>query len=214
MRGRRRGSGPGMLAGVGSVGSGVLVAGICTYLFLGLAGRVLGPAGFTPVSTLWALLFIVGPGLFLPVQQELGRVIGAQRGTRGGGHALRKVGLLAGGFAVAATGLAVAIHGWIVEEVFAGDVAMLWCFGLGLWAYALMFVARGILSGLGEFRDFGWLIAVESVVRLVAGVGVALTGARSPAAFGAALALSPLVALALVTRMGRAGRPRRRKADR
>ncbi len=203
MGGWRRRRGAPLLAGVGSVGSGVLVAGICTYLFLGLAGRVLGPAGFTPVSTLWALLFIVGPGLFLPVQQELGRVIGGQRAARGGGHALLKVALLAAGFAVTATALAVATHEWIVDEVFAGDTAMLWCFGLGLWAYALMFVARGILSGLGEFSDFGWLIAAESVVRLVAGVALTLTGAGSAAGFGAAIALSPLVALAVVTRMGR-----------
>jgi O-antigen/teichoic acid export membrane protein len=164
---------------------------------------VLGPVGFTPLSTLWALTFIVGPGLFAPVQQELGRVIGSQRSDRGGGHALRKVVLLAGGFAVGASLVTLAAHEWITQELFAGDSALLWCFVGALWSYALLFIGRGVFSGLGEFADFGWLVATESVVRLAVGGALAVAGARSAAAFGASIAVAPVLSLLVVSRLGR-----------
>ena len=76
-----------MVTGLRSVGAGVLAAGFFTYLFLSLAGRVLGPEAFAPVSSLWALVFIVGPGLFMPVQQELGRLVSQHREERDGATA-------------------------------------------------------------------------------------------------------------------------------
>jgi len=178
------------------------VAGVFTYLFLGLAGRTLGPAGFTPLSTLWALTFIVGPGLFVPVQQELSRVIAGQRAGRGGQHALRKVALLTGGFALVTTVATVAAGEWVTEQLFAGNGAMVWCFLGALWSYASLFLGRGVFSGLGQFRDFGWLVATESIVRLAVGGVLTLAGARSAAAFGTAIAVAPVLSLLLVSRLG------------
>ena len=192
----------GLLAGISSVSSGVLGAGLFTFLFLSLAGRVLGPAGFAPVSTLWAMVFIVGPGLFLPVQQELGRVIAGQRGEGGGSHAVRKVALLAGGFAVTTMAVTLAAGEWITRELFGGNEALLWCFEGSVVAYALSFVARGVFSGLGEFKDFGRLLATESAVRLMVGGLLTLLGARSATAFGVAIVLGPILSTALVTRLG------------
>jgi O-antigen/teichoic acid export membrane protein len=187
---------------VRSVGSGVLGAGLFTYLFLSLAGRVLGPEGFAPVSTLWALVFIVGPGLFLPVQQELGRVIGGQRGDRGGGHAVRKVALIAGSFALVTIAGTLAAGDWITRQLFGGNGALLWCFEASVVSYALTFVARGIFSGLGDFKDFGRLVAAESLARLVIGAALTLLGVRSATAFGVAICLAPVVSSAVVTRLG------------
>ena len=192
----------GLLVGARSVGSGVLVAGVFTYLFLSLAGRVLGPVGFAPVSTLWAMVFIVGPGLFIPVQQELGRVIAGQRGARGGGHAVRKVALLAGGFGLATIAGTLAAGGWITRELFAGNAALLWCFEGSVVTYALTFVVRGVFSGLGDFKDFGRLVAAESAARFVIGAALTVFGARSATAFGVAIMLAPIVSTAAVTRLG------------
>ena len=159
-----------VLSGISSVGSGVLGAGVFTYLFLSLAGRVLGPAGFAPLSTLWALVFIVGPGLFLPVQQELGRVIAGQRGERGGARAARKVQVIAAAMAVMVGVAALVAGDWLTRELFDGQWALLWCFEGAVVAYAVSFTARGIFSGLGDFKDFGRLVAAESVVRLAIGL--------------------------------------------
>lgn len=192
----------GLLAGASSVGTGVLGAGFLTYLFLSLSGRVLGPVGFAPVSALWAMVFIVGPGLFLPVQQELGRLIGGQRVDRGGGHAVRKVTAVAGGFCLVAVAGTLAAGPWIIQRLFAGDDGLLWCFELSVVAYAIAFLARGMLSGSGDYQDFGRLVAMEALARLVLAGAVAAAGWRSATAFGLAIALAPLISTALVTRMG------------
>jgi O-antigen/teichoic acid export membrane protein len=192
----------GVLAGVTSVGSGVLGAGVFTYLFLSLAGRVLGPAAFAPISTLWAMVFIVGPGLFLPVQQELGRVIAGQRLERGGRHAVTKVALLAGGLSLATMAGTLAAGPWIIRELFNGNAALLWCFEGSVLSYALTFMVRGVLSGLGEFTSFGRLVATEALARLVVGAALALVGARSVTAFGIAIVAAPILSTAIVTRLG------------
>ena len=191
-----------VLSGISSVGSGVLGAGVFTYLFLSLAGRVLGPAGFAPLSTLWALVFIVGPGLFLPVQQELGRVIAGQRGERGGARAARKVQVIAAAMAVTVGVAALVAGDWLTRELFDGQWALLWCFEGAVVAYAVSFTARGIFSGLGDFKDFGRLVAAESVVRLAIGAVLVLVGVHSATAFGVAIAAAPLVSTLLVTRLG------------
>ncbi|MEO6470576.1 MAG: hypothetical protein ABIR57_01970 [Aeromicrobium sp.] len=192
----------GLLSGTSSVGSGVLAAGLFTYLFLSLSGRVLGASGFAPVSTLWAMVFIVGPGLFMPVQQELGRVIAGQRGERGGSNAVGKIALITSGFAVFIIAFTLAAAPWITEQLLGGSWALLWCFEGAVVAYALMFVVRGIFSGLGDYRNFGRLVAIESFARLVIGAVVTLLGARSAIAFGLAIALAPIISAAAVTRLG------------
>jgi O-antigen/teichoic acid export membrane protein len=193
---------PGLLSGITSVGSGVLGAGLFTYLFLSLAGRVLGPTRFAPISTLWAMVFIVGPGLFLPVQQELGRVIAGQRGDRGGGQAVRKVALLAATFSLVTVAGTLAVGSWLTRELLGGNGALLWCFEGSVVTYALTFVVRGILSGLGDFKDFGRLVAIEALARLVVGAVLAVVGARSVTAFGVAIMAAPVLSTAIVTRLG------------
>ena len=69
-------------------------------------------------------------------------------------------------------------------------------------AYAVSFTARGIFSGLGDFKDFGRLVAAESVVRLAIGAVLVLVGVHSAAAFGVAIAAAPFVSTLLVTRLG------------
>lgn len=183
------------LSGAGSVGSYVTVAGLSTYLFLSVSARAVGPEHFAPISTLWALVFIVGPGLFLPMQQELGRVLAARRGDRAGGNPVTKA-LAVSGVLVAVTVIGTGIAGpWLTHELFAGSWAMFGYFELTVLGFALVYVARGVLSGLGEFRDFGRLVLAESLIRLAVGAGLSLSGVHRPGPYGAAIAIAPFVAL-------------------
>jgi len=191
------------LTGVRSVAAGFLVAGVFTYCFLTLAGRVLGPVDFAPVSTLWALVFIVGPGLFLPFQQELGRVLAKEPAARSGGVVLRR----SSGLSAVVAGLAMVAgllaSPWLTDELFDGRWSLFWCFEVAVVSYAVSFLARGVFSGLGDFPSFGRLVAVESVSRFaIAGVLV-LVGIRSPGAFGTAIAVAPLLSTMVLTRLGR-----------
>ena len=56
------------------------------YGFLVVAARALGQAKFAPLSVFWALLFVCGPGFFLPLEQETGRAIAARRVRGEGGR--------------------------------------------------------------------------------------------------------------------------------
>lgn len=193
----------GPLAGVGSTGAGVLAAGLCTYAFLTLAGRVLGPTDFAPVSALWALVFVVGPGLFLPLQQEMGRLLAPQRAERGGRRARTLVGAVGTGLVVVVAAAALLLADPLVDEVFAGQEALLWCFLGSVLAYAHNFLARGTMTGLGDFPGYGALVFAEAGVRLVLAAAATLGGARTPTTYGVAIAVSPLLATLLVTRLGR-----------
>lgn len=190
------------LSGVGPVGTGILVAGVFTYLFLSLAGRVLGPAAFAPVSTLWSVVFIVGPGLFMPVQQELGRLIAGRRADRSGQQAVRRIGTVAAAMSLGTVVATLAARDWMVEALFDGHWSLLWCFLGAVLSYALTFLARGVFSGLGDFGDYGRLVATESVFRLAVGAVLALAGGRSASSFGIAIAVAPLLSAAVVTRLG------------
>ncbi|SVA67929.1 uncharacterized protein METZ01_LOCUS120783, partial [marine metagenome] len=62
------------------VGGGLLVNGVASYVFLAVAARNLGPDAYTPVGMLWALGFLLGPGLFQPLEQETARTISSRSG--------------------------------------------------------------------------------------------------------------------------------------
>jgi O-antigen/teichoic acid export membrane protein len=192
----------GLASGAGAVGLGVVAAAVPTYLFLSLAGRALGAQAFGPVSSLWAMVFIVGPGLFLPVQQELGRVIARQRQHRAGGHAVRRVAALAVTMTVVSVGITLSARAWLAERLFGGQTELVWCFAGAVLSYTVMFLARGVFSGLGDYRDVARLIAVESISRLALGAMLAAAGEPTPLDFGVAIALAPLVSAVVVTRLG------------
>ena len=49
-----------------SVGAGLIVSGITSYGFLAISARALGPEKYAPLGVLWALTYVVCPGVFLP----------------------------------------------------------------------------------------------------------------------------------------------------
>jgi O-antigen/teichoic acid export membrane protein len=197
------------LQGLGSTGVGVLLAGVSTFLFLTVAARVLGAEDFGVVSTLWALVFVIGPGLFLPVQQELSRVIGSQRGhdgaPDGGGHAVS----LARRWSVALTVLValvgLGLHTVLGERLFPGHGELVVCLVAATAASAVSFAARGVSSGRGDFVGYGLLVSSEAALRLVVGVAL-LVVVTEPLTFGLAIAVAPLLSVAMVATLRR--RPR------
>jgi O-antigen/teichoic acid export membrane protein len=175
----------------------VLAAGLLTFAFLSLAGRVLGPEGLAPVSSLWAMVFIVGPGVFLPLQQELARVLGGQRAQAGGATAVRRAAVLATALVLVLSVATVAAGPWLVPAFFDDQWELLGCFLGAVAAYALAYTARGVLSGVGAFPALGQMIALESLVRLVLAAGMALAGLRTATTFGLSIALAPVLSTAL-----------------
>ncbi|MGH8976031.1 MAG: hypothetical protein ACRD0C_22825, partial [Acidimicrobiia bacterium] len=50
-----------------AVGAGLIISGVAAYGFLAISARALGPSRYAPLGVLWALMFVAGPGFFLPL---------------------------------------------------------------------------------------------------------------------------------------------------
>lgn len=185
-----------MPRGTVPVGAGLLVAGATTYAFLALSARVLGPTKYGSLSALWGFLFLIGPGAFVPFEQELGRAVAARRALGiAAGSVVARITKAIGVTTALLLVASVAANGFIVEEIFDDQILLAAAFAIGLVAYSGSHVVKGTLSGLHSFRTYGAVQASEGIARLVIAVGLALLGARSAGAFGLAVALAPLASL-------------------
>ena len=64
------------------VGAGLIVTGIAAFGFVFLTAHILGPAKYASISTLWAVVFVVCPGIFLPLQQMINHQFAYRRVNR------------------------------------------------------------------------------------------------------------------------------------
>jgi len=188
---------------VGPTTTGVLAAGVFTYVFLSVAARDLGPSAFGPVSTLWAMAFLVGPGLFLAVQQELGRIASRHREDRAAGGLLLQAGTVTGGIVVVALAITFLARHWILSDLLSGQTALLWCFCGAILTWAVSYLFRGLYSGLADFTGFSLVVAGEAAARLPVAFATRLLGASPSTSYGLGLALAPLVAVAVVVPLRR-----------
>ena len=195
---RRRLAGNPLPDGAVSVGIGLVVGGLSQYGFLSVATHALGTTGSAPLATFWALLFICGPGFFLPLEQEVGRALAARRARGAGGRPVVAKAAVAGGTLAALLMVAAAAAaGPISARLFAGDRLLGWALIGGLAAYFVQFLGRGTLAGNARFRPYAVLVGGEGILRVVFCAGGALIGAVTPGPYGVIMVLASFVAAAL-----------------
>ena len=89
-------------AGTAAVGAGLIVAGLSAYGFLFFADKALSKAEYSPLGALWSLVFLVGPGLFLPLEQEISRALAERRArNQGGAPVVRRAATIGAGLFLA-----------------------------------------------------------------------------------------------------------------
>jgi hypothetical protein len=69
-----------------AVGGGLLVAGVSSYAFFKVGQEALGKEDFKPIVALWFATFVLAPGFFLPLEQEMGRALAHRRALNQGGR--------------------------------------------------------------------------------------------------------------------------------
>jgi O-antigen/teichoic acid export membrane protein len=182
------------------VAIGLLIAGICTFAFFRVGKMALGSEeAFQPIISLWFPMFALAPGLFLPLEQELGRALSARRSLGQGGRPIVvKVVLLGSLLTLAVTLVLVALGPWLSTTYFDGNWTMVAALVLAVVAYASEHISRGICSGMARFRAYAVVMGADGLVRillciLLAGVGVSAVGW-----FGLAVAISPLIGVTAV----------------
>lgn len=181
------------------VGIGLAVLGLASFVHLAVAGHTLSPAGMASVSVLWSLVFLIGLGLFFPVEQELIRLIAVRKTTGQGITPVvwRGAALTGAILAVVLIPLALAARP-IAGALFAGDTGMVGALAGAFLAMAVVSVSRGVLAGSGRFTAYGGQLAADGLVRIGSAAALGAAGIRSPLLFGLILTLAPLVS-ALVT---------------
>jgi O-antigen/teichoic acid export membrane protein len=187
-----------------AVGAGLIVSGITAYGFLAISARALGPSRYAPLGVLWALMFVAGPGFFLPLEQEVGRALAERRAQGlGGGPLIRRACLAGGAVATVLVVVTAASGNLLVDELFDGKMLLLAGFMFGLTGYFTEHLLRGTLSGNGRFGTYGVVIGAESALRLAACVALAVVGVRTAGPYGLALGLAPFAATAIGVRRER-----------
>lgn len=186
------------------VGLGLLVSGLASFVFLKVGKDALGgEEHFSPVLSLWFATFALAPGFFLPLEQELGRVLSHRRalgqGTRPVVHKIARLGL---GLAALVALVIVAASPVITDSYFDGDWVMLVALVVAFASYAPVHLARGISSGSGRFKSYAIVMGSDGVVRVVLCIVLAAIGIKTAGPYGMAVALAPLVGFGLVAAWG------------
>jgi len=185
-------------SGTLTVGVGLAVAGLTAYGFLMVAGRALGPERTAPLSALWALVFLAGPGFFLPLEQEVARAVAGRRVLGlGGGPVIRRAAVAGLAILVLLLALTAAGSAPLLDQLLDDEVLLFVGLVLALAGYSVEHLARGALSGNGRFRPYGVVIGTEGVVRLMVCIGLAAAGVATAGPYGLALGIAPFAAVAI-----------------
>jgi O-antigen/teichoic acid export membrane protein len=187
-----------------TVGAALLVAGVATYAFFRVGQNALGgPEEFAPISALWFATFSLAPGIFIPLEQELGRALSHRRARGEGGRpVVSKILRLAAGL-VGVVLVIIALSSPLITSVyFSGDWVMVAALAVAFVAYAPAHVARGICSGSGRFGPYGLIVGSDGVIRILLTMALAAIGITAVGPYAFVVGLSPLVAVGVVAARG------------
>ena len=181
--------------GTVAVGGGLLVNGLAAYAFITLASRDLGPEAYTPVGLLWALSFLLGPGFFQPLEQEVARIVAA-RSDRRIGPVVRTAGCVGASMVGLLGVLALLLGDRIRHDLFDGHGLLLVGLILVLVGLGIGHLVRGVLAGLGRFGGYARYFIGDGLGRLVVALVLVAT-AGGVGAYGLAVGLAPFIGVAL-----------------
>lgn len=190
--------------GTFAVGAGLLIASVTSYVFLVLTLNALPQAAKAGFGAFWGLIFVAGPGFFLPLEQEVGRAVAHRRATGiGGGPLVHKAARLGGILCVVLVIATLALSSVLRDSLFHGQEMLVVALAVGLVGFYCIHLARGTLSGNGRFRPYGEMLAVEGVARLAGAIVLAALGVKSAGAYAMCLSLAPFVAVLVALRKER-----------
>ncbi|MFI5047405.1 MAG: lipopolysaccharide biosynthesis protein [Acidimicrobiia bacterium] len=189
--------------GTWAVGAGLIISGITAYMFQILSFRGLSKTDYAALNGLWIFVFVIAPGFFLPLEQEVSRAVADRRARGiGGGPVVRKAaiaGVALTSSLIVLTLVCAALFP-LTDRLFHGQTVLLVCFLIALATYAVQHTTRGTLSGNGRFGPYGMILAVEGLVRVVPLIILVVLGNEDLVWYGLALAIPPLIAALVALR--------------
>jgi O-antigen/teichoic acid export membrane protein len=190
--------------GTAAVGAGLAVAAVTSYVYVIVALNALEGSAAAAFSAFWAVIFVAGPGFFLPLEQEVGRAVAHRRAQGlGGGPLVSRAAKLGAVITAVLVVASIASTPLLNDQLYHGDMWFVPAIAIGIVGFYVVHLSRGVLAGQGRFRAYGVLLGVEGVVRLVAALGLSVGGVDRAGAYAMVLALAPFVAAAVALRKER-----------
>ncbi len=182
--------------GTAAVGAGLMVAGISAYGFLVVADKALSKTEYSPLGALWSLVFLAGPGLFLPLEQEISRALAERRARNQGGlPVVRRAATIGVGLGLGVLVLLIATARLSVDHLFDHQILLLVGLTLGLAGALAGHLTRGCLSGSGQFLGYGAYLGADGFIRVAGAVLCMVIGVNTAGPFGVAVGIAGLLAV-------------------
>jgi O-antigen/teichoic acid export membrane protein len=180
-----------------SVAVGLVVSGVSTYVFLGVAHRRVSEADYSALVVLWTAMFAIGNGIMQPLEQEVARAVSDRR-ARGIGPApvIRRAAVVGFTFMCAVAVLAIATHSLVIDKWFDGRVVLSAALIVGLFGFCAGHLSRGVLSSHRRFRAYARFFMVDGLTRVALVVLLFGLGTTAVGAYGVAMAVSTFVGVA------------------
>jgi len=182
--------------GTFAIGSGMVVGALTGYIVVILVNHAVGDRAYAGFGAFWSLIFVVGPGLFLPLEQEISRAVSHRTAQEDGSQPIVRIAILmAITIAIAMTLFFAALSPLIVRDVFRDNGLLQLGFLIGIVGYGTLHCTRGILSGNHRFGAYGASLAAEGTVRFIAVVALAAFGIKNVGYYGLAMGIAPLLVI-------------------
>lgn len=175
----------GSVRSAGLMSAGTLLVGAAGYAFIALAGHTLPPPEAAAVSSFYLLVNILGPGVFMALEQETNRAVSTSPGAEVVRRAVVRGGVL---LAVVLVVLG-ALSPWLVERSLLGHWELFGAIAVSTVTAAAVYLVRGVLAGRRAFAGYAATLAGEGLMRLLPAVLIAVAGWAAVGWYGLAFAL-------------------------
>ena len=149
---------------------------------------------YTPLGMLWALSFLLGPGIFQPLEQQTARSI-ASRSGREIIPVAKAASIIGGSVTLLLIILALSFNSWLTESIFSGESSLLIAIILVVVGLGSAHLVKGVLAGAGRFKNYAQYLVGEGLGRLVATAVLAIFASGEVWMYGLALGLSPFIGI-------------------
>ncbi len=150
-----------------TVTGALIINGILTYAYFTLPTRasLLDKEEFAIFATLWFVVFTVGAGLFVPLEQEIVRAVVTSAEAEQGRifSTLAALGLVV---AAVLSGMSIVFRDGLADLFFAGETSTVDAFAFALVGFMAFQCLRGWAAANLSFGKYSMMILVDSTSRL------------------------------------------------
>ena len=149
---------------------------------------------YTPLGMLWALSFLLGPGIFHPLEQQTARSIASRFGEET--IPVFKAASIVGGIATLLIVIcALCFNSWLTEDIFSDQRSLLIAIILVVIGLGSAHLVKGVLAGTGRFKNYSRYLIGEGLGRLLVTAILVIFASGEVWMYGLALGLSPFIGI-------------------